>query len=146
MSDAKTDAMAVWAAFGSRDAGRIRSVLTEDVAWYAPPGNATQIAARMAPDALESREGIVDFITRRLRDAFPDGATYEFTNIVADGSTVVFEQRVRGRTCTDRDYDNRYCWVFEMEGPRVRQIREYMDTLAGFRMFFGQADSPESTS
>lgn len=142
MPDARNDALAVWAAFGSRDEARIRSVLTDDVAWYAPPRNATQVAAGMTVDALESREGIVDFLTRRFRDVFPDGAKFEFTNILADGATVVFEQRMRGRTCTGRDYDNRYCWIFEMAGPRVRVIREYMDTLAGHRMFFGDADVP----
>ncbi|MFC3713223.1 nuclear transport factor 2 family protein [Sphingoaurantiacus capsulatus] len=142
MSDAKQAAMAVWAAFGSRDADQVRAVLTEDACWLAPRGNATQLALGMAPDALETREGIIDFLVSRFREAFPDGASFDFTNVIADGSTVVFEERMRGRTSTGRDYDNLYCWVFEMKGERVRRIREYMDTLAGYRMFFGDDAIP----
>ncbi len=33
MSDTKKAAFAVWSAFASRDAGKIREVLTEDVKW-----------------------------------------------------------------------------------------------------------------
>ena len=133
----KQAAFAVWAAFGSRDAVRIRNVLTEDARWLAPAGNATQVALGQPDDLLETPDGIVAFLTEQFRRLFPEGLAVEFTSVIVDGSTVVFEQRTRGRVVNGRDYDNRYCWVFEMRGARVGVIREYMDTLGGQRMIFG---------
>ncbi len=37
-------------------------------------------------------------------------------------------------------YENRYCWVIEVSNGRVCELREYMDTHAGFAMIFG--DNP----
>lgn len=137
MTNSKQDALAVWQAFGSRDPQKIRAILTEDAQWIAPAGNATQVALGLPTEMLETREGIIAFLTEHFRKLFPDGAKFEFTAVVAEGPLVVFEQRMRATTMNGRDYDNLYCWVFEMDGPRVRRIREYMDTLAGQRMIFG---------
>jgi len=89
---------------------------------------------------LETREGIITFITQYFRRLFPDGAEFIPMKVVAEGDTVVFEQRMRGTTVEGRAYDNAYCFIFEMEGERLREVREYMDTLAGQRMIFG--DTP----
>jgi len=133
----KEAAVGVWKAFASRDPETIRAVLTEDAAWIAPADNATQMALGLPSDMLESRDGIVAFLVDHFRRLFPHGAQFEFTKVIAEGDTVVFEQRMRASTINGRDYDNRYCWIFEMDGVRVRRIREYMDTLGGSRMIFG---------
>jgi ketosteroid isomerase-like protein len=142
-SSIKAAATAVWQAFASRDPDRIREVLTEDAAWLAPADNATQVALGLPPDLLETRDGIIAFLTQHFRRLFPDGAQFDFTKVIAEGDAIMFEQRVRARTVNGRDYDNRYCWIFEMDGPRARQIREYMDTHAGYRMIFGD-EAPRS--
>lgn len=49
---------------------------------------------------------------------------------------MVFELRMRARLANGRHDDNRYCWVFEMDGSRVSEIREYMDTYGGHRLIF----------
>ena len=139
MVDIKEAGFAVWRAFGSRDADAIRAVLTEDATWIAPAGNATQVALGLPPDMLETREGIIAFLTQHFRRLFPDGAAFSFTRVIAEGDVIVFEQRMRGTTLEGRPYDNAYCWVFELDGARVRVIREYMDTLGGQRMIFGDA-------
>jgi uncharacterized protein len=139
----KEAATGVWRAFASRDREKIRAVLTEDAIWIAPERNATQVALGLAGDMLESREGIVAFLVDHFRRLFPQGAQFEFTKVIAEGDTVVFEQRMMGPTINGRNYDNRYCWVFEMDGSRVRRIREYMDTFGGYRMIFGD-ETPRS--
>ena len=136
INDTKQAALAAWSAFGSRDADKIRAVLTEDVCWTAPARNATQVALGLPADMLETRDGIVAFLTRHFRRLFPAGAQFDITKAVAEGDTVVFEQRMIARTVNGRAYDNRYCWVLEMEGARIRRIREYMDTYGGYRMIF----------
>ena len=136
INDTKQAALAAWSAFGSRDADKIRAVLTEDVCWTAPARNATQVALGLPAAILETRDGIVAFHTRHFRRLFPDGAQFDITKAVAEGDTVIFEQRMMARTVNGRAYDNRYCWVLEMEGARIRRIREYMDTYGGYRMIF----------
>jgi uncharacterized protein len=133
----KESAAGVWRAFASRDRETIRAVLTEDAAWIAPERNATQLALGLAVDMLETRDGIIAFVVDHFRKLFPHGAQFEFTKVIAEGDTVVFEQRMTGSTINGRSYDNRYCWIFEMNGARVRRIREYMDTFGGYRMIFG---------
>ncbi|HEX6243845.1 MAG TPA: hypothetical protein VFZ61_23180 [Polyangiales bacterium] len=36
-------------------------------------------------------------------------------------------------------YENDYCFVFELEGERIRRAREYMDTARGQRQIFRPA-------
>jgi ketosteroid isomerase-like protein len=144
MSTSARDAAAqAWKAFASRDPEVIRAALTEDATWTAPARNATQVALGLPIDLLDSREGIILFLVSHFRKLFPHGAEFEFTKIIAEGDVVVFEQRMRATTINGRQYDNRYCWVFEMEGARVRRIREYMDTFGGYRMIFGD-ETPRS--
>ena len=138
MTEAKQAAIAAWQAFSSRDPDRIRAVLTEGAKWIAPPDNATQLMLGLDRDFTESREGIIAFLTKHFRRGFLDGAKFEFTKVIAEGDTVMFEQRMSGVACNQKFYDNRYCWVFEMEGGRVREMREYMDTYAGHRQIFGE--------
>ena len=139
----KEAAAAVWQAFASRDADVIRNALAEDIIWSAPPDNATQVALGLPVGMLETRDGIVAFVVDHFRRLFPDGAQFDFTKVVAEGDTVVFEQRMRATAVNGRSYDNRYCWIFEMDGTRVRRIREYMDTHAGYLMLFGE-ESPRT--
>ncbi|MBX3585450.1 MAG: nuclear transport factor 2 family protein [Ramlibacter sp.] len=137
----KDAANSVWQAFASRNPESIRSVLTDDCTWSAPANNATQVALGLPAQMLETREGIISFLVDYFRRLFPEGARFEFTKVVAEGDTVVFEQRMQARAVNGRLYDNRYCWIFEMQGPRVRRIREYMDTHGGYGMLFG-TDTP----
>jgi uncharacterized protein len=139
----KESAAGVWRAFASRDPETIRAVLTEDATWIAPQRNATQVALGLPVDMLESRDGIIAFLVEHFRKLFPQGVESEFTKVIAEGDTVVFEQRMTGPTINGRSYDNRYCWIFEMNGSRVRRIREYMDTFGGYVMIFGE-DTPRS--
>jgi uncharacterized protein len=110
----KESAAGVWKAFASHDPETIRAVLTEDATWIAPQRNATQVALGFAVDMLESRDGIIAFLVGHFRKLFPQGVQTEFTKVIAEGDTVVFEQRMTGPTINGRSYDNRYCWIFEM--------------------------------
>ena len=52
----------------------------------------------------------------------------EIKRLVAEDSTVVLEARGTGRLLNGNAYDNRYAFVFEIEGAKIKAIREYMDT------------------
>jgi ketosteroid isomerase-like protein len=125
-------------AFGSSDAARIRDALTPDARWIAPPGNATAIASGVTAEQMLTVDGIVAFMTGAYRRLFQN-VTSEPLLIVEAGDTVVMETMFRARVATGRDYANRYCWVIQVREGKVSELREYMDTQAGFAMIFGDA-------
>jgi ketosteroid isomerase-like protein len=59
---------------------------------------------------------------------FPTGLKSEFRRVYADGDTVMIEMTNRGKLFNGRDYENEYCFVFEVEAGKIRRVREYVDT------------------
>jgi ketosteroid isomerase-like protein len=139
--DIKAAAAAVWAAFATRDAARVRAVLTDDVEWIAPANNATALALR-ATHHMIGPEPIVDFLSRSFGTLFVRDVASEVRHCYADGNTVIFERRITATLANGRHYDNDYCFILEMVGPRVRRIREYMDTRKGYAQIFGDNAAP----
>ncbi len=137
MSNAREAALNVWKAFASRDPDRIRAVFTADARWIAPPGNATAIASGGAAESLLTVDGIIAFITGAYNRLFPEGASIEFLAVVGEGDVAVIEQVFRARVVNGRMYENRYCWVFVARDGKICEMREYMDTHAGFAAIFG---------
>ncbi|MGW3997423.1 nuclear transport factor 2 family protein [Amycolatopsis sp. NPDC004772] len=64
----------------------------------------------------------------------PLGAQFEGTytstasRFVAEDDVVVVETQGSVATKAGARYDNKYCFVFRVEGGRIREITEYMDT------------------
>ena len=48
---------------------------------------------------------------------------------IADGDHVVVEARGENLTKAGARYDNDYCLVFQLENGKIRQIREYCDSV-----------------
>jgi len=53
--------------------------------------------------------------------------TSEIHRVYRDGDTVLMEMTNRGRLINGRNYENAYCFVFEIEVGKIRRIREYVD-------------------
>lgn len=49
-------------------------------------------------------------------------------SILADGDKVVVEFEGKVTTKTGKAYNNRYCYVFRMEGGQMKELMEYLDT------------------
>ncbi|NUP08952.1 MAG: nuclear transport factor 2 family protein [Polyangiaceae bacterium] len=58
---------------------------------------------------------------------------------IAAGDMLVIEARGENRLLDGRRYDNTYCWVCRLEGGRLRELTEYMDTALVLRSF-GSSD------
>ena len=138
----KEAALAVWRAFATRDAERIRSVLTEDVEWRAPRNNATAIALGVT-DHMVGADAIVRFILGDYPRLFCNGMRVEPISVTAEGERVVFEQRQSAKLANGREYALDYIFIFEMKGTRVQRIREYMDTKSGHEQVFGRAPAEQ---
>lgn len=141
----KETVAALYAAYASRDPGRIADLLHDDVVWVAPPGNATQVALGLgsADDAgpptgsnnLRKRL-IVQFMAHNFARFFTQ-ASNKFTAMVAEGHTVFAEHRLSATMPDGRPYVNDYCFAYEVRDGKVTQIREYMDTRGGWAQVFG---------
>ena len=136
--DSKKAALAAWRAFGSGDAASIRAVLTDDAEWYAPAGNATAVALGVT-DHMIGAEAITRFILDDYPRLFSSGMQIDPISLTAEGERVVFEQRQSATLANGRAYALDYVFIFEMQGTRVRRIREYMDTRSGYAQVFGTA-------
>jgi ketosteroid isomerase-like protein len=138
-TDPKTVVIKVWEAFASRDPARIGALFHENAEWIAPLDNATAVALG-ATSGMVGRDSIVRFITEDFRKLFVADVQIDFRGVYADGDVVTVEQRTRATLVNGRPYDLDYCWVFKVEDGRVRQMREYMDTLTGRDMVFGPGE------
>jgi ketosteroid isomerase-like protein len=132
-STSKNVVLQAWKSFGSRDPAWIAESFTADAEWLAPADNATARAIGGAHH-LVGRDRIVRFLAVEFPAVFAD-VTVEFRAVVAEGSTVVVEERMRATLADGRSYDNDYCFVFEVHDGRIRRVREYMDTQRGAAMF-----------
>jgi ketosteroid isomerase-like protein len=122
----------------------ITALLHPDVAWVAPPANATAVALGLdagevgPPDGARpfDRAAIVTFMTEQFPRLFTRPRT-ELRAVVAAGDVVVVEQRLSATLADGRPYVNDYCFVHEVRDGLVWRIREYMDTRGGWAQVFG---------
>ncbi|MEY9121517.1 nuclear transport factor 2 family protein [Bradyrhizobium yuanmingense] len=125
-----------WMTFSSRDPERIAALFTEDAEWIAPKGNATAIALDHT-DHMKGPHQIARFIAQEMHRLFSD-IDLAFRGVYVDGDVVIVEERMRATLPGGKPYENEYCFVFEVVGDRIRQVREYMDTRKGWRMVFDE--------
>ena len=124
----------VWAAFASRDAERIAAFFEEDAEWIAPQANGTARAFN-AQAGFKGASKIAEFIAAVMRQLFLD-VKIDFRGFYADGATVVVEERMTANLPYGGRYENDYCFVFECRNGKIARVREYMDTLNGYRQLF----------
>ncbi len=123
-----------WKAFSSRDAERIGTFFTETAEWIAQPNNATAIAMNY-PSHIIGRDAIADFIAVEVPKLFLN-ASITFRGVYCDGQTVIVEETMRANLPNGRQYENDYCFVFELAAGKISVVREYMDTQRGKLNFF----------
>lgn len=134
---AKEVVLNAWQTFRTRDASRIAALFTPDAEWIAPARNATAVALDHA-DHMVGADAIARFISTEMHRLFSE-IDIAFRAVHADGDIVIIEERMRATLPDGRPYENDYCFVFVVEGGRIRQVREYMDTRKGWQMVFGEA-------
>jgi uncharacterized protein len=127
-----------WAAFASRDHGRIKALFTEDAEWIPPKDNATAKALGVA-DHMIGPDAIAHAIAREVPRLFRD-ISVEFRGFYAQGPIVIVENRFSATLPNGATYANDYCFIFECRDGKIAQMREYMDTLGGHKQIFAKGD------
>ena len=110
-----------WGAFSKGDIKTAFASLSDEVSWLIP-GN--------LPNLSGLRKGKAEILSfaRGAAKMFPSGLKSELHRVYGDGDTVLIEMTNRGKLFNGRDYENEYCFVFEIEGGKIRRVREYVDT------------------
>ena len=112
---------AVFAELERGNPAPFRDALAEDCVW-------TMIGSTPWSGTYRGKSAILTRLLQPLRTQFADQYRNAASRIVAEGDVVVIECRGRVTTTAGRPYHNTYCWVCRMEGGKVKELTEYMDT------------------
>jgi uncharacterized protein len=113
--------VSTWKAFAKGDIKTAFANMSDDVSWMIPGALPNLSGMR------KGKSGIVEF-ARQAAKMFPAGLSSEIRRVYGDADTVVIEMTNRGKLFNGKDYENEYCFVFEIEAGKIRRVREYVDT------------------
>lgn len=105
------------------DLETLRGMFREDACWTA--------MSKAIPGAgpHPGRDHIIDEFLAPVRGMFMPGDPKVIINkLTAKDNIVYAETRAVGTFSNGGEYDNLYCWAFEIIDGQVDQIREYMDS------------------
>ncbi|WP_431096054.1 nuclear transport factor 2 family protein [Polaromonas aquatica] len=74
------------------------------------------------------KQAVISELLRPLYAQFATPYISTTRRIMADGDRVVVEFDGRVTTKAGKAYNNRYCYVFRMEGGQMKELMEYLDT------------------
>ena len=118
-----------YAALKKGNRPRLLELLAPDVEWLPPA------AAPVAP--MKGAEAIADALGGDIvRSTFDLSRPFglEIRRMIADGDFAVVQQRLTATAkATGADYDNQYCWVYEVHDGRITLMEEYADTIVAGR-------------
>lgn len=76
----------------------------------------------------EGKQAVREELFRPLFAQFEGQYTNRAINIIADGDKVAVECRGKVTTKKGKPYNNTYCYVCRLEGGKLKELVEYMDT------------------
>jgi uncharacterized protein len=118
-----------WAAFGKGDIKAAFANMSDNVSWLVP-GTTPGVSG-----LKRGKEEILKFMSG-VGQLFPEGLKSEVNKTHCDGDTVILELTNRGKVSNGKNYENEYCFVFELEGDKIGRIREYVDTQKAKEILF----------
>ncbi len=116
----KTLVTQTWDALVKGDIKAAFENVSDEVSWLIP-GNLPVSGLK------KGKPGVLEFL-RGAAKLFPNGLKSEIRRVYCEGNVVVVELVNRGKLGNGRDYENEYCFIYEIEGGKIRRIREYVDT------------------
>ncbi len=124
----KAFVVSTWNAFGTGDIKAAFANMADNVSWLVPGNMPTSGLKRGKEEILKFMSGV--------SQAFPEGMKIEIRKTYCDGDTVILELTNRGKVSNGKNYENEYCFVFELENDKIRRIREYVDTQKAKDLLF----------
>ena len=110
-----------WGAFSKGDIKSAFAAMSDEISWLIP-GNLPNLSG-----LRKGKPAILEF-ARNAAKMFPAGLKSEIRRVYSDDGAVLIEMTNRGKLFNGREYENEYCFVFELEAGKIRRVREYVDT------------------
>jgi ketosteroid isomerase-like protein len=111
----------IFAGLACGDAQPLLDSLADGFCWTVPGTNAWSGTYR-------GKQAVRDNLLRPLFANFAGQYTNAAHRFIAEGEWVVVECRGKVTTKAGNAYDNQYCWVCRVEGGKLVEVVEYMDT------------------
>jgi len=117
----------IFAAAGSPDAAvRDRALfvasLADDVTW-------TVMGQYSWSRTFVGKDSILNDLHGHVRSLLVDRSRTIAHRFIADGDHVVVEAKGHNLTKSGMRYDNDYCLVYRLENGKIKEIREYCDSV-----------------
>lgn len=85
----------------------------------------------MSGTTIDGARNLAEFVVNLAREAYVDPKT-TYGAVIVDERHAMAEIRLTAKLrATGGDYDQFYCWVFDLKDGRISEIREYIDTKYG---------------
>lgn len=112
-----------FATLGTGDFAAIGEFFDDDSVWQ------VNDVARGLP-AQHGRKAIIDDFLQPIREGLfePGDPKVEVRSMIAEGNRVAAETTARGTLLNGNNYENEYVFIIEVDGDKVRFLREYMDS------------------
>ena len=79
--------------------------------------------------SFTGKQSIVNDLHGHVRSKLVERGRTVAHRIIADGDIVVVEAKGSNLTKEGQRYDNDYCLVYRFEGGKIKEIREYCDSV-----------------
>ena len=110
--------------FGALEQGNGRPFVdsfADDVRW-------TVMGTTKWSRTYAGKKAVLDELLGPLRERLVDRVKVAARRILADDDCVVVEASGQATTKSGKPYNNTYCWIFRLDGGKVHEITEYLDT------------------
>lgn len=116
-------------AVASGASDKVVAAFADDVTWWVPPSSPLA-------GTYEGRDAVLGMFAQGVSLYAPEPMTIEILGMVADDRKVAAEVRITAKTAKGADYRNHYHFLFEIDGGRIKAVKEYVDTLYAQRTLF----------
>jgi len=96
------------------------AIVDDDVSWWVP-GDLPFSGTKSKAEYLQ--------VVGSIQRGFPNGLQLKATSMIAEGNKVAVEVESYGEHVNGRKYINKYHFLITIEGGKMIEVREYMDTL-----------------
>lgn len=97
------------------------SLLADDVTW-------TNIGTTKFSGTYAGKQALLEELLGPLFGALKAGIASRIDRLTAEGDIVVAQTSGTAETLNGTPYNNTYCQVMRIEGGKIREVMEYMDT------------------
>ena len=111
----------IFEALSNGDSRPFVETLADDVRW-------TVMGTTPWSRTYEGKRSVLTDLLGELRNRLADRYRASARRVIAEGDLVVVEARGQATTKTGIPYNNEYCFLYRLDGGKIREVTEYLDT------------------